>query len=104
MTDATTRARTEPRSTASARIAERIRALMAREGIDRNQLADRIERQTGKRPGRQWLSRTLSGGSHFTVQVPSEVPNDLLRQVASAIDAERGAELAVELAKLTADE
>jgi hypothetical protein len=89
-----------PRSAVSARIAERVRQEMARRGIDRNQLVERIEQQTGRRHGRQWLSRTLNGGSHLTVPRPSEVPNDLLREIASAIDPQRGPELAVELAKL----
>jgi hypothetical protein len=91
------------RNAASARIAQAIELKMAEAGITRQQLATKVAEQTGRKPGRQWLSRTLSGGSHFTVQVPSEIPNDLLREVANAIDPDRGNELAVELAKL-ADE
>lgn len=92
------------RNAASARIAKAIEREMAEAGITRQQLADKVAAQTGRKPGRQWLSRTLSGGSHFTVQVPSEIPNDLLREVANAIDPKRGNQLAVELAKLAADE
>lgn len=72
-------------------------------GITRQELAKRL-RVNGRTVGRQFLSRTLSGGSHFTVMVPSEVPNDLLREVATAIDPKRGPELAAELAKLAVDD
>lgn len=88
------------RNAASARIAKAIERKMAEAGITRQQLAEKVGAQTGRTPGRQWLSRTLSGGSHFTVQVPSEIPNDLLREVATAIDPKRGNELAVELARM----
>lgn len=90
------------RNEASARIAEAIQEEMDKRELSRGDVLDRIAARTGKRPGRQWASRTFGGGSHFTKQVPSEIPNDLLMELVSAIepDPKRAARLAVELGKL----
>lgn len=90
------------RSEASATIAEAIEREMNKRGLTRADVLDRIEKETGARPGRQWASRTFSGGSHFTVQVPSEVPNDLLVQLVSAIepDGDKAQRLAARLGRL----
>jgi hypothetical protein len=91
------------RNQASAAIAEAIEQEMTKRGLTRSDILDRIAAKTGKRPGRQWASRTFSGGSHFTVQVPSEFPNELLEQLASAIepdDPAKAIDLAYSLGKL----
>lgn len=90
------------RNEASERIAQALAKEMTKRGLSRAQVLDRIASKTGNRPGRQWASRTFSGGSHFTVQVPSEVPNDLLRDLVSAIepDPEQAEKLAARLGKL----
>jgi hypothetical protein len=90
------------RNEASARIAEAIEKEMTKRDLSRADVLNRIEARTGKRPGRQWASRTFSGGSHFTVQVPSEVPNDLLKEVVSAIepDPERAEKLSAKLGRI----
>lgn len=90
------------RSEASALIAEAIEREMNKRGLTRADVLKNIEKETGARPGRQWASRTFSGGSHFTVQVPSEIPNDLLRQVVAGIepDPDKAERLTARLAKL----
>jgi hypothetical protein len=74
------------RNPASAKIAEAIQKEMTAREMTRADVLKRVEAQTGTRPGRQWASRTFSGGSHFTVQVPSEIPNELLTLIAHAIE------------------
>jgi hypothetical protein len=90
------------RNEASAKIAEALQEEMAKRGLTRADVVKRIEEHTGRKPGRQWVSRTLSGGSHFTELAPTEVPNELLRQVVSAIEPNQGKaeKLARDLGKL----
>jgi hypothetical protein len=76
----------EARTPASGAVAEAIRAAMKSQSLSGSDLADRLARIRGQRPGDMWISKRRHGAVHLvTPKVIEWEATDELREIAQAL-------------------